>query len=46
MAAKNEVMEFVLVPIRWEINMEAVTMHLQYVVKKFLGNMKHISIIY
>jgi hypothetical protein len=46
MAAKNEVMEFVLVPIRWHINMEAARTHLQYFVRKLLGNMKYVSVIY
>jgi hypothetical protein len=34
MAAKNEVMEFVLVPIHWQVNMEAATADLQYFVRK------------
>jgi hypothetical protein len=36
MAAKNEVMEFVFVAIRWQVNMEAATMHLHYFVRKLL----------
>jgi hypothetical protein len=36
MAAKNEVMEFVSDPIRWQVNTEAATTYLHYSVRKLL----------